>query len=160
MPVSTPKRPALPALLILAGLFVASRLLGCGGSGGTATGNDHDGGNLTDGSIVGDGGFVGDANLSPDVFGSGPGMGLCLQLGASCHTDADCCSSDCVNGSCEYPACHSDNTACTTSGQCCSQDCVSGKCKPLNTSCSTLGNACTDNGACCSGLCTSETCQP
>jgi hypothetical protein len=151
----------VPKLLAVAlGLFLASRLIGCGGSSSTS-GGDHDGGITGDGSLLlGDGGFQGDADLTPDVFGGGPGTGVCLQLGAGCHQNGDCCSSDCENGACAYPVCHSDNTACTSNGQCCSQTCSSGKCKPLNTTCSTLGNACTSNAACCSALCTSGTCQP
>ena len=137
-------RPLL-VLTMLAALLAGASLiaLGCGGSGsshaGSGDGGDSDGSlgdSASSGSSSGgggDAGFQGDADLTPDVFGSGPGNGSCLQLGAACHTSGDCCSSDCVNGSCAYPACHSDNTACTSNGQCCSQTCSNGKCKALNT---------------------------
>ena len=72
------RRPSWqPALLAAAlGLFLASRLLGCGGSG--SAGGDHDGGAAGDGSLAGDAGFLGDAALSADVFGGGPGLRLVL----------------------------------------------------------------------------------
>ena len=142
--------PAGVAILALTGLVA------CGSSNGTTAGGTDGGGE--DGT-VGDAGFQGDANLSPDVFGGGPGNGSCLQLGASCETNGDCCSSDCVSGFCNYPACHSDNTACTSNGQCCSQTCAGGKCTPLNTSCGTVGNACSSSATCCSGFCSGGACQ-
>jgi hypothetical protein len=143
--------PAGVAILALTGLVA------CGSSNGTTAGGTDGGGE--DGT-VGDAGFQGDANLSPDVFGGGPGTGSCLQLGASCKTNGDCCSSDCVSGFCNYPQCHSDNTACTTNGQCCSQTCTAGKCAALNTSCGTVGNVCSSSATCCSGFCSGGTCQP
>ncbi len=130
-------------------------LVACGGGGGSGA-SAGDGG--SDGT-VGDG-ALSDANLSPDVFGAGPGNGSCLALGASCKSNADCCSSDCANGFCNYPQCQTDNGACTASGQCCSQNCSGGKCVALNATCGTIGNQCTSNAACCSGLCSSGTCQP
>jgi hypothetical protein len=132
-------------------MLVVGLLVSCGGSKGS---------NLADADGGSDTGVVGDANLTPGVFGGGPGAGSCLQLGASCNVDGDCCSSDCVNGFCNYPACQSDNGPCTASGQCCSQTCgTNGTCTPLSTTCSTIGNACSSNTACCSGLCSGGTCQ-
>jgi hypothetical protein len=129
----------------------------CGGSDRTDIG---DGG--ADAGLAGDGGVgsFGDAHLTPDVFGGGPGTGTCLQLGASCHTAGDCCSSDCANGFCNYPACESDKLPCTANAECCSQTCgTGGTCTPLNTTCSTIGNACSSGASCCSGLCSGGTCQ-
>jgi hypothetical protein len=145
-----------------AAVLALGGLAGCGGS-SNATGGEHDAGGdgtTSDDGGLGDGGFLGDASLSPDVFGPGPGVGSCLQLGASCKVSGDCCSADCTAGFCNYPACHSDNTACTTNGQCCSQTCTAGKCTPLSTTCSTLGNQCTSGASCCSGLCSGSSCQP
>jgi len=142
------------------GAVVAATLFGfvaCGGSNRTDVG---DGG--ADAGLAGDGGVgsFGDAHLSPDVFGGGPGTGTCLQLGASCHTAGDCCSSDCENGFCNYPACQSDKLPCTSSAQCCSQTCgTNGTCTPLSTTCSTIGNVCSASASCCSGLCSGGTCQ-
>jgi hypothetical protein len=149
---------------LLGAVLAFGGLLGCGGAGSTS-GSLHDaGGDGTTsddgGVVILDGSFVGDADLSPDVFGPGPGTGMCLQLGASCKTNGDCCSADCVGGFCNYPQCRSDNTACMSNGQCCSQTCNAGKCTPLSTTCSTLGNQCASSGTCCSGLCSTSTCQP
>ena len=141
------------------GLLGAAGFAACGGSASTSEANRDA---STDG-ITGtsdDGGFAGDAALSPDVFGGGPGIGSCLQLGASCKQNGDCCSSDCVNGSCSYPQCRADATTCSTNGQCCSQSCTGGKCATLSSTCSTLGNPCSSGATCCSGLCSAGTCQP
>jgi hypothetical protein len=79
-----------------------------GGLGADATATDDAGpGGATDDS----GGGIGtvDASLLPIVFGgTGGGTGSCLGLGAGCTTAGDCCSSDCVGGVCNYPACTSD----------------------------------------------------
>jgi hypothetical protein len=145
------------------GALVATSVVGFGGCGGSDRAGIGDGGadaGLGGSSSGGDAGTFGDANLTPDVFGGGPGTGSCLQLGASCHVAGDCCSSDCVNGFCNYPACQSDNLPCTSNGQCCSQTCGSnGTCTPLDTKCSTVGNVCSSSAACCSGLCSGGTCQ-
>jgi hypothetical protein len=151
------------APLWLTGVVVAliTSFFACGGSKGSGVGGGADAGLGSDGNIGDAVGGFGDALLSPDVFGGGPGTGSCLQLGASCKTNGDCCSSDCVNGVCNYPACQSDNLPCASSGQCCSQTCGSnGTCTPLNTTCSTVGNACSSGATCCSGLCSGGTCQP
>ncbi|MGH7294516.1 MAG: hypothetical protein ACRELB_06280, partial [Polyangiaceae bacterium] len=149
------RKPALWCVFAAVFFFPCVAFMACGGSNKGVGGADS---GLGDGG--GDGGILGDAHLSPDVFGGGPGTGACLQLGAACGVNADCCSSDCVNGFCNYPTCQSDNLACTASAQCCSQTCgAGGTCTPLNASCSTIGNACSSNGACCSGLCSGGTCQ-
>jgi hypothetical protein len=139
------------AVLVVPGVaFVA-----CGGS----SSNNNGGGGGADAGLGGDG-ALSDAHLVPEVFGGGPGTGACLQLGASCKTNGDCCSSDCVSGFCNYPSCQSDNLPCTASGQCCSQTCGSnGTCTPLSATCATIGNACTTGAQCCSGLCSGGTCQ-
>ncbi|HEY1691458.1 MAG TPA: hypothetical protein VGG39_04830 [Polyangiaceae bacterium] len=148
--------PLALAGLLVPGVFFAA----CGGSKASGTGSGSDGGQGSDAGLGSKDGAPGDANLSPDVFGGGPGVGTCLQLGASCKSNGDCCSTDCVNGFCNYPACQSDDQPCTASGQCCSQTCGSnGTCTPLSTSCSTVGNACTSSASCCSGLCSGGTCQ-
>ncbi|HEY8039539.1 MAG TPA: hypothetical protein VIF15_07085 [Polyangiaceae bacterium] len=143
----------LSVVLLVAGIGVATGFVGCGGSNNSGAGAD--GG---DDGTAGDDGGLSDANLVPDVLGGGNGS--CLALGAACKSGGDCCSTDCANGVCDYPACQSDNGACTASGQCCSQTCTAGKCVALNPNCSTLGNQCTSNTQCCSSLCTGGTCQP
>jgi hypothetical protein len=128
-----------------------------GPSGDGTVGDSHAGdGQVGEGS-GGEGGGIGDAGLSPDVFGGGG----CFPLGNGCTTNAECCSADCTNGVCSYPACTSDGLACTSNGQCCSQSCVGGKCGALNPSCGTLGNACGAAGdpQCCSSYCVGGTCQ-
>jgi hypothetical protein len=145
------RKQALLWCIGLLPMLVVGLLVSCGGSKGS---------NLVDADGGSDAGVLGDANLSPDVFGGGPGTGSCLQLGASCNANGDCCSSDCINGFCNYPACQSDNLPCTASGQCCSQTCgANGTCTPLSTTCSTIGNACSSSAACCSDLCSGGTCQ-
>jgi hypothetical protein len=147
------RKPALlwflSVVTLLGVVFVA-----CGGSKGASVGSEADAG------LAGDAAQQGDVNLSSGIFGGGPGAGSCLQLGAACKTDGDCCSSDCANGFCNYPQCQSDNLPCTTSGECCSQTCGNGKCTPLNSNCSTVGNSCTSSSSCCSGLCSAGSCQP
>lgn len=53
----------------------------------------------------------------------------CGGLGASCVTNARCCSGICINGTC---ACLGHNSDCTTDAQCCSNRCGSAqnKCLP------------------------------
>jgi hypothetical protein len=141
-------------------------VVACGGTSSTAIGipdgGKHDG---NEGSTVFDGSLDLDARLSPDVFGGGGGagrngMGSCLELGASCKVNGDCCSSDCANGFCNYPRCQSDGDSCTADGQCCSQTCGSGTCTALSSTCLTIGNICSSDAGCCSGLCSAGTCQP
>src|ERR1700733_558168 len=72
-------------------VFVAC---GGGGKNGGSSGS-------AEGGVTPDAGSsFSDANLTPDVFGGGPGLGSCLQLGASCKANGDCCGSDCANGFC------------------------------------------------------------
>ena len=87
------------------------------------------------------------------------GPGAAWAWGPVARPAADCCSSDCVGGVCNYPTCTSDRGACTTNGECCSQTCTAGMCAPLNTTCKTLGNACGSGAECCSTLCSNGTCQ-
>jgi hypothetical protein len=102
------------------------------------------------------GASAGHSSLAPGVF---TGDGNCLRLGSACTSGGECCSKDCANGACSYPACTPDNQACTSNGNCCSQSCVGQKCEPLNATCKTLGNGCTSGAECCSRLCTGGTCQ-
>ena len=147
-------------------------VLGCGGSASSVGGGD--GGHNPDATTPGNPQFAGDAgdsgdsgglppgtgSLMPTVFGGGPGgTASCLGLGGGCAAGTDCCSDDCENGVCSYPACTSDHGACGANGDCCSQTCSGGTCAPLNTTCKTLGNQCASGGECCSDLCSNGTCQ-
>ncbi|MGH7434610.1 MAG: hypothetical protein ACRENE_02970, partial [Polyangiaceae bacterium] len=130
---------------------LSSEVAGCGGSstsGGGSGGHGGDGG-LTTG-IFGGGGAS---------SGGGAANGSCLRFGSACAANGDCCSGQCQNSLCAYPACASDGLACTGNGDCCSQTCTGGKCVTLNATCKTLGNTCTGNAECCSALCSGGTCQ-
>jgi hypothetical protein len=148
--------------------FAFATVCGYAGGCGSNSTTSGDAGRNVDGDtgfISDDSGPAGsiDASLTPAVFGSGgdggAALGSCLGLGGACTTGGDCCSGDCTNGACRYPACTSDTGACTSNGNCCSQSCVNGTCKPLNTICRTLGNQCTTGAECCSKLCSNGTCQ-
>jgi hypothetical protein len=135
------------AVVVLAAAL-SSEAAGCGGSSSSGAG--------------GGGGSSG-GGLNSNIFGGGDGggaaTGSCLKFGSACVANADCCSSDCKNGRCSYPACASDGLACATGGDCCSQTCTGGKCVSLNATCKTLGNACSTGSDCCSSFCTGGTCQ-
>jgi hypothetical protein len=148
--------------LLLVALFAAFPFLAtaCGddsgvpdGSNGDATFPDGPGADVlptTDGGGGGDGTLFGDGNPN------------CTPLGNQCLNNADCCSGNCANGSCQPPPCTSDNQACTTNADCCSGTCgTGGTCTPLNGTCKTLGNQCTNGSECCSLFCENGICaQP
>jgi hypothetical protein len=92
---------------------------------------------------------------------------MCLQNGGDCSGDTDCCSGNCVNGTCA--ACPAGTTPCDT--QCCQTGatCVNGTCCPnarvctigTSVTCCPEGQECGD-GACCisngfNNLCTADT---
>jgi hypothetical protein len=135
---------------------------------GTASCGDDTGG-APDGDQ--DATVVGDADAGPSSDG-GPGSdgstndagcffcdaGQCQPLGHACTAPSECCSQECVNGSCQAPPCTADNASCSTNAQCCSGACNNGTCTPLNTNCKTLGNPCTANSDCCSLFCQNGYC--
>jgi hypothetical protein len=114
----------------------------------------------------GDGG--GDGTITdggnPDVCLSNCGDGgTCSNLGASCQAGSECCSGNCLAGSCQPPTCTADNAACSSDGECCSGTCTNGTCTPIQTPCTgkTLGNPCAQNSDCCSQYCVNGICgQP
>src|SRR5581483_8735082 len=131
-----------------------------------ACGDDSNPGNPDgdiDGTILDEGG---PGNDSGNNNGDGgppfcPDGGCnCLNLGASCKVNSDCCSNSCNGGVCSFPNCTSDNQACSQNAQCCSGMCNMGKCQPLNNSCKTLGNSCSQSSECCSKLCKGGICSP
>jgi hypothetical protein len=108
-------------------------------------------------------GDASDAGPTPDAgwivdwstCDSGAGVGLW------CKTDADCCSSNCFQGSCQRPPCTSDHGTCTSDAQCCSGACASGACTPLSGVCKVVGNTCAGGSECCSQACVDGVCvQP
>ncbi len=130
----------------------------CGGNGGGGPDGSDDG-TISDGNPFSDGG-AGDGGCGWN--GCGDGQSTCESLGFSCKVNTDCCSGNCLGGSCQPPPCTSDNQACTTNAQCCGGTCgTNGTCTPLNNSCETLGNSCTSGNQCCSMFCDMGICgQP
>ena len=147
------KRHLLLAVLLFAAFGFALSSASCGGGG-----NGNDGG--VDSGGGGDTGSGGDACAS--VNGCSSDGGACETLGKACSGNGDCCTNNCVSGSCQVAPCTADNAACTSSSACCSQTCgTGGTCTPISTSCKSLGNPCTGNSSCCSQFCLSGFCaQP
>src|SRR5258708_2491997 len=88
----------------------------CGGSNSATVGDDGgndgtmasdspqnvDGTGFGDGPVH-DGSPPGDGGLNPDVFGGGDGS-TCFGFGNACNANGQCCSNDCSNNLCTYPA--------------------------------------------------------
>lgn len=86
--------------------------------------------------------------------------GLCKAPGAACATGNECCTYNCVNGTCGSKLCISDNQGCANNADCCSGTCgANGFCTPLNPSCKTGGNTCAANTECCSKFCNNGVCS-
>jgi len=94
--------------------------------------------------------------------GPDPGVDafVCVDDGATCDVDDDCCSNVCAAGVCATPvdSCLEDNSACTDAAECCSGVCASdGYCgypaTVVEVTCSADDVACTDASECCSNLC-------
>ncbi len=139
-------------LLVTAVVVVAGVALGVASCGNNGT---------TDGGVDANDGDGGGVDACASWNGCNPNA-ACTSLGKACQQSGDCCSQNCVSGSCQVPSCTADNAPCTTSGQCCSQTCgSSGTCTPLPTNCKTLGNPCTTGSECCSQFCLNNFCaQP
>ncbi|HET9599833.1 MAG TPA: hypothetical protein VFP65_29935 [Anaeromyxobacteraceae bacterium] len=104
-----------------------------------------------------DGGGTPDAGSTPDAGGT-PDAGTialvaCTTLSEpalACTAPGECCSNDCVNGSCKA-VCRADGQACTAATDCCSLACNGGVCG--GTICTQFGQDCTSASQCCSGVC-------
>ncbi len=138
---------ALGALAITAG--VAALSLDCGGS--TPQTTDSDASTGVDGSTT-----------DPEV--GSPGTCTLLASGAACATGAECCSNQCVGGTCNGMACVLADVACTHGFDCCSGTCAGSKCVGSargdggggttgGGACLSPAAACSASNACCSGLC-------
>ncbi|HSQ64100.1 MAG TPA: hypothetical protein VLM85_12830 [Polyangiaceae bacterium] len=164
-------------VITLLALAVAAPLLGTASCGdNTGIGADGSADSTLDNNLLPDGGG-GDSPFTTDgpnpTDGGGGDTGCwsncstdggpvnCLNLASSCKSNSECCSLNCLNGSCQPPQCTADNASCTSNAQCCSGTCANGTCTPLNTTCKTLGNPCTAGSQCCSTYCTNGVCaQP
>jgi hypothetical protein len=155
-------------LLIAIGLMSVAALaaapLSCGGDNGInlvdggGDGTDQDGNNIdNDGaSTLTDGGGNDGGWNGPNTDGGPP---TCLKLGFACKASNECCTSNCVQGSCQPPICVSDGLACGQNTDCCSGTCTGGKCAALSNKCKTLGNSCKVGSDCCSSYCLNGTCS-
>lgn len=153
-----PKRKFFLAVLsAISAVLMAAAFVQCGGD---DNGKNDGGDSGQDGTVNDDGNPPGDGGGFDAPFCDGGPNCMCLNLGAKCNVNGDCCSNVCNNGTCDYPKCTSDNQACTQNGQCCSGMCTGGKCTPLNNTCKTLGNSCMQSGDCCSKLCKGGICSP
>jgi len=126
---------SLAVVLAACGVGIA-----CGGSSGSG---DPDGG-LADGTVGGDGA----------IFG-------CVPDGQKCAGPADCCSNQCVAGSCvASQQCKNNGTVCKTNGDCCSQKCES-RCdgnRCVGVACQANGAKCAQPSECCSSRCENGFC--
>ena len=100
------------------------------------------------------------------------GQVTCLNDGAGCTSNADCCSSVCdVTNTCASPVagCLEDNAPCATDGDCCSGVCGPdgycgvGACLPEGSGCNTDNDCCNplycDNGGCSSCVSSGNGCN-
>jgi hypothetical protein len=112
------------------------------GDGGTEPEPGPDGGTSDGGVLLPDGGMD----------------GACRANGSSCDVAVQCCSSQCISGTCKAPgACQPQDGACSASADCCSGlACVflasgtTGLCAPA--SCAGPGQPCSSALGCCTGL--------
>jgi hypothetical protein len=80
---------------------------------------------------------------------------VCLQLGAECQQDSDCCSEAC-QGRCVISWCQYVGQSCMDDGDCCGGNCVKGTC--LAVYCSGEGMACRADSDCCYAPCVDGAC--
>lgn len=86
-----------------------------------------------------------------DVFCGGPG--------SACTGNLDCCTNNCVNGTCDATQCQGIGSACSGNADCCSSTCTNGACAQVpGATCGTLGEACSGAGDCCSQNCQGGVC--
>jgi hypothetical protein len=89
----------------------------------------------------------------------GVNCATCSPYHKSCTRNTDCCSNNCVNGTCQVPVgnCLLANNACTKNGDCCSGHCdldVDGKMRcSLPNQCKGVGLTCAEAVDCCTLYC-------
>lgn len=77
----------------------------------------------------------------------------CLLNGNTCTSSSQCCSGNCLDGTCE-PACLANGSQCSSPGQCCGDGCSpQGGCF----TCGASGSGCSAGWQCCSGTCGGST---
>ncbi len=159
------RTPFVIGLLVVGLLAMGGVAVGCGSSNDSVSIDGADGGD-GDGSAGNADGALGsmfgnNGGWNGGSGGEGGAPSTCQKLGLSCKANGDCCTGDCLNGSCQPPSCTSDGKSCVGNADCCGGTCTSGTCAALNNSCKTLGNACGGAMDCCSGFCESGICaQP
>src|SRR5215211_524233 len=77
---------------------------------------------------------------------------VCLQDSEACIDPRQCCSGNCVNGTCVV--CQSTGGQCDTDSQCCTGACLNGTC------CIPNDSQCTTDTECCNGNCFNGFCEP
>lgn len=161
--MSVPAKVGLTTKLVMTAIAAVSMGLAagsfssCGGDNGVADGGDA---GDTDGTLVDGGDIDGNGGGDAQVPFCTDGGCNCLNFGAACKGNSDCCGQNCAGGVCSFPMCTSDNQTCSTNNECCSKICNANKCAPLNLQCKTLGNTCSANNDCCSKLCKGGICSP
>jgi len=80
----------------------------------------------------------------------------CTANAGTCLIDDDCCSSNCVSGSCAQ-GCAENGTDCSSS-TCCAGSCVDSVCQNGITGCQNVGAKCTIAAQCCTGSCSGGVC--
>lgn len=82
----------------------------------------------------------------------------CSLGGSGCTFDSDCCSDNCMSGTCQPGfSCTSGGGSCTFDSDCCDDNCTSGTCGFDGGGCTSEGS-CTFDSDCCSGNCTGGSC--
>ena len=128
-----------------------------GGDGGGMDASVSDAGDVDAGDV--DAGDV-DAGTPPDAGDTGDAA-VCVRLGATCTSSAECCTGlSCGDDGGGGMVCSAADSCaiigdgCSGDGDCCSNACDAGTCaENAMTSCDPIGEACTAAGECCSERC-------
>lgn len=88
---------------------------------------------------------------------------FCAGPATSCAVNTDCCSNNCISGTCSNQFCHDVAQGCFANTDCCTGSCDGGACVPLvvggqGQSCKFEGQACAAAGDCCSTNCQGAIC--